>query len=343
MKSSQLARALAIAVTARMPVHIAAEPGIGKSSIVKQVGRALGKHVIDQRCVQMDAVDARGMPAVVDGRTIWATPAWLPRGPNQIVFLDEFVQAPPMVQNALSELILDRTLGPDYSLPEDTAIIAAGNRRTDRAATYEMPSQLRNRFLHLTLESDLDEWVSWANNPHATPDIHVPNVTVSEALHELVIAFIRFRPSLLQAFDANAVAFPTARSVEYVSKVLPYLLTKECEDLLFPMVAGCTGEGFAIEFTAFIRLAATMPDPDVIFQHPANAPVPHEPGVLYALCAALTARVTAKTIPALFTYLDRIPKDFAFVIYRDVAARDARLLTGKEVTMWAARNAKYLM
>ena len=42
------------------------------------------------------------------------------------------------------------------------AIIAAGNRDSDRAVTTRMPTPLRNRFVHLEFEVDVQEWSEWA-------------------------------------------------------------------------------------------------------------------------------------------------------------------------------------
>jgi len=71
-------------------------------------------------------------------------------------------------------------------LPEGWAIVAAGNRDSDRAATTRMPTPLRNRFVHIDFEVDVQEWCEWAIKTDIRPE---------------AIAFIRFRPELLSAFD----------------------------------------------------------------------------------------------------------------------------------------------
>ena len=49
-----------------------------------------------------------------------------------------------------------------------------------------MPTPLRNRFVHLDFEVDVQEWCEWAIKTGIRPE---------------VIAFIRFRPELLSALD----------------------------------------------------------------------------------------------------------------------------------------------
>ena len=75
--------------------------GVGKSSIVRSIVASLSEQTgkpwgfIDARASQLDAVDTRGVPDLVDGRTVFALPDWLPRverdGEQGILFLDEII------------------------------------------------------------------------------------------------------------------------------------------------------------------------------------------------------------------------------------------------------------
>ena len=59
--------------------------GVGKSSIVRSIVASLSEQTgkpwgfIDVRASQLDAVDTRGVPNLIDGRTVFALPDWLPR------------------------------------------------------------------------------------------------------------------------------------------------------------------------------------------------------------------------------------------------------------------------
>ena len=59
------------------------------------------------------------------------------------------------------QLILDRRVG-SYVVPEDWYVWAAGNRKEDRAAVFDMPAPLANRFLHLQVETDFDSFKTYA-------------------------------------------------------------------------------------------------------------------------------------------------------------------------------------
>ena len=86
-----------------------------------------------------------------------------------------------MTQVGCYELVLDRKLG-KYQLPVGWVVIAAGNPATERGVHFSMPRPLRNRFVHFDLESDFDDWTKWA---------------VKAGIHPEILAFLRFRPTLL--------------------------------------------------------------------------------------------------------------------------------------------------
>ena len=193
MKASSILDALRVLVSARQPVFVWGGPGIGKSALIRQLAEALKVTLRDVRALLLDPVDLRGLPFLgSDGRSKWATPEFLPQDGAGILFLDELNAAPAMVQASCYQLVLDRKLG-EYVLPEGWAIIAAGNRDSDRGVTTRMPTPLRNRFVHLEFEVDIQEWSEWAIQAGIRPE---------------VIAFLRFRPELISAFDRDAHAFP---------------------------------------------------------------------------------------------------------------------------------------
>ena len=74
---------------------------------------------------------------------------YAPTDPNSraLVFFDEMSAAPPSVQVATYQIILNRKIG-TYTLPKDVVIVAAGNRVKDMGVAFNMPSALRNRFTH---------------------------------------------------------------------------------------------------------------------------------------------------------------------------------------------------
>jgi MoxR-like ATPase len=85
MKASQILNALRTLVRTRQPVFIWGEPGLGKSSLVKELAADLSIPLQDVRALLLDPVDLRGLPFLAaDGRSKWATPDFLPQGGSGI-------------------------------------------------------------------------------------------------------------------------------------------------------------------------------------------------------------------------------------------------------------------
>lgn len=322
MKPTDLTKALGTCIDASQPACVWGSPGIGKSQIVHQVAAARGLAVRDVRAVLLDPVDLRGLPHVNgDGRSHWAIPEFLPRDGAGILFLDELNRAPVLVQNACFQLVLDRALG-EYTLPPDWKVISACNRESDGGGITRMSSALCNRFIHLDCEPDLEDWCKWA---------------VTHAIEPAVIAFLRFRPTLLHAFSRTEKAFPTPRSWEFVSKITAKQPGREIEFALFE---GTVGHGAAVEYSAFLQLFRNIPSIDAILLNPDSAPVPmNDAGSLWAIGAALSRRATAANFRRAITYLNRMPQEYSVMAVKDATARDAALCSAPEFTSWAVAHA----
>jgi len=259
------------------PVMLWGPPGVGKSQMVIQVAENNHVPVIDIRLSQMEPSDLRGIPYRHDEQVEWAIPSILPNaekhGDSGILFLDEITSAPPAVSAAAYQLILDRRLG-DYYVPDGWAIIAAGNRQGDRGVTYTMPAPLANRFCHYDVDTNLDDWVSWA---------------YKNDIDERIIGFLRFRPELLFDFDPNhnPVAFPSPRSWEFTHRGLKKFGNNP--QLLQATLQSCIGPAAGIELAAFVKNLDKMPDLDAIIAGQ-DVTAPEEIDLQYAVAAALVGR-----------------------------------------------------
>ncbi len=240
-------RAIEASIRCRRPVFLWGPMGIGKSDTVVQIGRDTNRKVIDVRLALWDPVDIRGMPYFDhDSKTmLWAPPAELPKMGNAILFLDELPSAPPAVQAAAYQLILNRRVGM-YELPEGVDIVAAGNRNCDKGVTHPMPAPLANRFVHIEMKAVFDDYNEWA----------ILNKQAAQ-----VVGYLNYAKSDLFAFDAksNSHAFPTPRSWSFVSDFVndPYI----DEGTLTTLVAGTIGDGAAAKFMAHRKIVHLMPKP----------------------------------------------------------------------------------
>ena len=268
-------KAIRKAIQKRRPVFLWGPPGIGKSDIVSQIGAEMDREVIDVRLALWEPTDIKGIPYynADQGAMVWAPPAELPTDPDSkaIIFLDELNSAPPAVQAAAYQLILNRKVG-TYNLPEGVDLVAAGNRDGDKGVTYRMPAPLANRFIHLEAKVDFEDWQDWATLNKVHPD---------------VVGYVGFAKQDLYDFDPKSAskAFATPRSWTFVSD----LLEDDDVDLdtLQNLIAGAIGDGLAVKFMAHRKIAGKMPKPADILDGKVKTLEVKEVSAMYSLTVGL--------------------------------------------------------
>ncbi len=308
-------------------LFISGPPGIGKSAGVAAAAKKAGLPLIDTRLTLMDQTDLRGIPYVRDGVTRWARPWFIPNEPS-VWFFDELNVAHPSIQAATYKIIFDRMVE-EHPVHPDCAIIAAGNREEDAAAVHTLLAPLANRFVHVEVVPDYEDWKKhWA----------------LENLEPKIIAFLNWRPSLSYAFDPakNEKAFPTYRSWQFASSIL-----KNVEDAKIAriLIAGAVGDGAATEFYAFLDKYSKLPDVKGILEGRVKT-VPKEEDKLYALIGALIeALKKAKTngFKNFLAYIEKMPKEFTIVALKDAfALYQDKFSKLPEWTDYLTRHQKYI-
>lgn len=342
------------------PVFNHGKPGIGKSDLFRQIAakwkwvtkqgeQMEGVTLIDVRAILLDPVDLRGLPNVVDGRVVWAIPSFLPDilrdGVKGILLLDELNAAPPLMQAACYQLVLDHQLG-EYYLPvfnchehehcrqhrkkygKDAgwSIVAAGNYDGDKAVTHRMPTPLKTRFVHLNMIPDLEDFIAWCNENNKRWE---------------VTSYLRFRSQALHSFSPDTQTFACPRTWAFVSDIMDAEPSPEVEHALY---AGAVGAPDAADFVAYLRTARSLPDIDLILTNPKKATVPKatEPAALYAVAGALSSRANKDNFKNIMEYLRRVPVEFAVSCVRDAGKRDVNLRAHPDFREWVLKNQEYL-
>ena len=267
------------AMKLKRPIFMWGPPGIGKSDIMAQINGSLdNSHLIDIRLSLWEPTDIKGIPyySANDNVMAWAPPAELPteefasQFKSIVLFLDEMNSAAPAVQAAAYQLILNRKVG-TYKLPDNVVIVAAGNRETDKGVTYRMPAPLANRFVHLELRVDFEDWLTWATE---------------HKIHADVVGYLTFAKQDLYDFDpkSSSRAFATPRSWSFVSELLDDNLQ---ESTLTDLVAGSVGEGLAVKFAAHRKVAAKLPNPTDILNGKVKTMETKEISAMYSLTVSM--------------------------------------------------------
>jgi MoxR-like ATPase len=278
--SVQARKAILQAFKTQRPVFLWGPPGIGKSDVIAEITEELGGLMIDLRMAQMEPTDIRGIPFYNKDKNVmeFAPPIDLPdeelasKYPIVVLFLDEMNSAPPAVQAAGYQLILNRKVG-RYTLPDNVVLVAAGNRDSDKGVTYRMPMPLANRFVHLEMRPDFTSWQQWA---------------VKKNIHKDVVGYLSFAKNDLYDFDAKSSsrAFATPRSWVFVSDLLNDEANMDT-DTQFNLVAGAVGEGLAVKFAAHRKVAGRMPEPSDILSGKVKDLQVKEISAMYALTIAM--------------------------------------------------------
>jgi len=259
----------------KRPVFLWGPPGIGKSDIVQQIGSDTEREVIDVRLALWEPTDIKGIPYFDSnaGTMTWAPPAELPTDPKStaILFLDELNSAPPAVQAAAYQLILNRKVG-TYVLPKGVDIVAAGNRDGDKGVTYRMPAPLANRFVHLEMKVDFDDWQDWAT---------------LNGVHPEVVGYVGYAKQDLYDYDPKSPSksFATPRSWSFVSDLVS---DDEIDtESLTNLVSGAIGDGLAVKFMAHRKIASKLPKPDDILDGKVKDLEIKEVSAMYSLTVGL--------------------------------------------------------
>lgn len=330
MKASNLTSVISSLCEQKVPTFLWGAPGVGKSSIVKQIAKAKNIGFIDLRLALMDPTDLKGIPFYdkESHSALWAPPAFLPIEGEGILFLDELNSAPPSVQASAYQLILDRQVG-EYKLPDGWAIVSAGNRESDRGVTYRMPSPLANRFVHFEMDVDVDDWKFWA---------------YGVGLDERIISYISYKNEHLFTFDAksDSKSFATPRSWEYVDKILK---SDIAEDLLLDSLSGAIGREVAVGFLSFAKVMNKLPNIKEILES-GKGEYSDEVDVLYALSTGLVSGVLKdtndETIDNVLNYTLELKSEFSVMVVQDLQRNGVSMEHSKVFKEWVTKFA-YLL
>lgn len=304
------------------PILLRGAPGVGKSTIVKNIAKKLNIGFVDVRLAEMERVDFAGLPSVADGTTNWNVPSFWPRDPESkgIILLDEITSAPADVQVAAYQIVLDRKISnSEYKLPNGWFIVAAGNRTVDRAVVKTMSSALANRFMHFEVAANIEDWILWA---------------VANGIHPSVTGYLRYRPESLFKMDAQnlEMGWPSPRSWERVSNVIPLFTSNE--DVLRKAVYGLVGNNVGVEFMEFHRINEQFDDVLEMLTNPkAEVKIPKEIDRKYALCSAVSYLLwNGKTekddkirVEGLYRIVNELSADFATALVKSAMVGNPRV------------------
>lgn len=307
------------------PVLLIGQPGIGKTSVCQQVADEMGYSLLVEVATTADPSDARGLPAVVDGKAEYQ-PYGLMRklietkNPT-LCLIDDLGPATGEVQKAYMHLVLARRAG-QFPISDHVRFVAATNDVGKKAGISGIISPLQNRFFHVRVKPHLETWVSWAQENKLRPE---------------VIGFVRSTPTLFDGFKSpvGIEATCTPRSLHMVSDFMNAGATS------LQAYQGCIGEGIGRQLVAYCKLYQELVTVEQIKQDPKKAPIPEQLDRRYAVCAAIAC--SNDEWDRLIVYVSRFPKELQVMCISDALSRHKELYQDNNIRSWMKDNKAVLL
>lgn len=265
------------------PVFIWGAPGIGKSALVQDFAAELGMECVSLLGSQLAPEDIIGVPQIVEGKSVFCPPRTIARNEAYCLFLDELNACSHEVQKSFYSLIHERRIG-EYTLPEGSIVIGAGNRAQDSAIVKSMSSALLNRMVHVHLKVSHRDWLEWASKA---------------TIHPWIVEYIQLRPDHLWSQPPkHEEPFSTPRSWHILSDTLSSYGDNLSDDVLDALVYGCLSPHHAGQFKAFIKQIKSKYQLHAILKGDAKFPhEAHERDILYFLSQSFRAHIMKELPP----------------------------------------------
>lgn len=303
-------QALQICIQANVPAIAWGSPGVGKTSWAIAVAQALDLPIEVVITSIREPQDFGGLPVYDsdDGDVLLAPPQWAKRldtAGKGIVFFDEISTAPPAVQAAMLRVTQDRVVG-DMKLPDDVVILAAANPPGEAAGGWDLAPPMANRFCHIDWpDPSAKEWSEGMMAGWPLPKVtKLPDDWRSfmPSAKAMVTSFINHKKTALFQMPKNesdaGKAWASPRSWDMASRLLAASLavfgkdavTKNLHETISQLVAGCIGQGLAIEFLTYTK-ELDLPDPEELLKDPDKLEVTDRTDKMYAILNSVIAAI----------------------------------------------------
>lgn len=319
------------------------EPGIGKSTMLSTIAKALPSHNAAYMDVpNMDLGDI-AMPVIDhDNKVTRYYPNArfrLHEGKPVIVMLDEFTKGAEPIKNMLHPLleVTNPRLG-DVSIDEDSIVFLTGNLLTDGVGD-NLKAHTRNRIVEIVVSKPTsEEWLEWGVNNDIDPS---------------VLAWVRQFPHALSSYtDGDGdnpyiynpkkvqTAYVSPRSLQIASNIVSQRDQNDSAATISAL-KGAIGEAAARDMEAFIAYQDQLPSWDAIIAAPDSATVPTSAGACAVLVFGAIAKIDRQSMTPFMKYMGRFDMEWQAAFAINVAknpTKQAVAFSSPAFAQWIEKN-----
>jgi hypothetical protein len=328
------------------------DTGVGKSALLSQLAKQLPGHVpcyFD--CTTKDLGDIT-IPRLIDG-----TPedteerGYVKYYTNEelgahltkpiILMIDEIGKANNAVKNSMMRPMLERVVG-TYPLHKDSIVFCTTNLGAEGLGDMFLPHQLNRVTRVRYAKPDADSWIEWGIN--------------NEIDHTL-LGWAKDTPQLFQSFtdvgspednpyiyhpqDPSRTSFVTPRSLEAASDWMK-VRHEFSDNTLTALLIGTIGARGAMDLSAFVKLADTMPTRAEIAENPRTAKIPDSAAGVCMVVFRTLSSMEKDYINPWMDYVLRLNTEaqgmFANGVRSEKYNKRSIVLTNQKFTKWAIDN-----
>ncbi len=247
---------------------LSGSPGIGKSEVIRQIchDRGWGLRVVYMATLMLEQIT--GLPGIGKNEDInseyirWSRPEIFnfdklniaPKNNNSpvVMFLDDAHLCSRQIQAYMFQLLTYRSVH-DHKLPDNVALILAGNRGNDKAGFQEILAPVANRLFFINIHADFDQWME---------DFAVKNRIRSD-----IITFLRHYPECLVGTPLESDAWASPRSWTYASISFDSFGDSLTDETMFTILSGHVGTEATTRFIEYHELYAKWNAKKILNKH----------------------------------------------------------------------------
>lgn len=253
-----------------------------------------------------------------------------------IWFFDDFGQAPMAVQAACMQIIGQRMIA-GHKISDHVRIIAATNRREDKAGVKGLLSPVKSRFgMKVELVATLEDTVAYF---------------YKQGIYQPIIDFIQSHKDALHddTPDNTMESGPSPRTWEYLSQMIQETQDTEMQQVLSEyndkknpflkqLCSSCIGQAWGEQFYVHLSIYDRIPRYEDIISEPEDFPMDHPIDVRFAILSMLATQGKARHSKEIFTYVTKLAKTYQLIFIRAIVATGSPLKDSREAQLWITTN-----